>query len=117
MQHWLSDVENEEQVGIALLLEPTPKFYEQQGETNNKLGWGMLFRYMFAYKRYLGQVIMALGVGSLLQLIIPFLTQSIVDTGINQHNLQFIYIILIAQFMLFFGRTVVEFIRSAFYFL
>lgn len=112
LQHWLSDINDEQNVGVALLLEPTSKFYEQESEKNNKLGWGMLFQYLFAYKRYLLQVIMALGVGSLLQLIIPFLTQSIVDTGINQHNLQFIYIILIAQFMLYFGRTVVEFIRS-----
>ena len=112
LHHWLSDSEDEQQVGVALLLEPTHKFYEQETEKDNKLGWGMLFRYLFAYKKYLAQVAMALCVGSLLQLIIPFLTQSIVDTGINQHNLQFIYIILIAQFMLFFGRTIVEFIRS-----
>ncbi len=112
LQHWLSHNEEGENFGIALLLEPTPKFYEQEEEKNKQLGWGILFQYLFAYKRYLAQVIMALGVGSLLQLIIPFLTQSIVDTGINQHNLQFIYIILIAQFMLFFGRAMVEFIRS-----
>lgn len=55
---------------------------------------------------------MGLLVGSILQLIFPFLTQSIVDTGIQTHNLQFIYIILFAQFALFFGRTTVEFIRS-----
>jgi ATP-binding cassette subfamily B protein len=112
LNNWLSDVGNDANMGIALLLEPTPKFHEQEEEKNSKLGWRMLFQYFFAYKRYLLQVIMALCVGSLLQLIIPFLTQSIVDTGINQHNLQFIYIILIAQFLLFFGRTVVEFIRS-----
>jgi ATP-binding cassette, subfamily B, bacterial len=51
-------------------------------------------------------------IGSLLQLIFPFLTQSIIDVGINTHNLQFIYIILIAQCILFISRTIVEFIRS-----
>lgn len=112
LQHWLSDTEDGDAFGIALLLEPTPKFYDQGEDKNKKLGWGMLFKYLFAYKRYLAQIVMALGVGSLLQLIIPFLTQSIVDTGINQHNLQFIYLILIAQFMLFFGRAMVDFIRS-----
>ncbi len=112
LKHWLSDVENNENVGLALLMEPTPRFYEQEEEKNNKLGWTMLLQYLFAYKRYILQLIMALCVASLLQLIIPFLTQSIVDTGINQNNLQFIYIVLIAQFMLFFGRTIVEFIRS-----
>ncbi|GGI28663.1 ABC transporter transmembrane domain-containing protein [Pedobacter mendelii] len=58
------------------------------------------------------QLFVGLGVGSLLQLILPFLTQSIVDTGINTRNLNFIYIILIAQTMLFIGRMSVEFIRS-----
>ena len=112
LHSWLSDVNDGEEVGVVLLLEPSPQFYEQRNDGHHKLGWGMLFQYLFAYKRYLAQVILALGVGSLLQLILPFLTQSIVDTGINQHNLQFIYVILIAQFMLFFGRTAVDFIRS-----
>ncbi len=101
-----------EQAGIALLLEPTPDFYKQQSEKENKLGWGMLLGYFAQQKRYIVQLFVGLLLGSLLQLIFPFLTQSIVDTGINQHNLSFIYLILVAQFMLFFGRTVVEFIRS-----
>ena len=100
------------EAGIALLLEPTPDFYNQQNEKENKLGWGMLLGYFAQQKRYIVQLFVGLLLGSLLQLIFPFLTQSIVDTGINQHNLPFIYLILAAQFMLFFGRTVVEFIRS-----
>lgn len=101
-----------EQAGIALLLEPTPDFYKQPNEKENKLGWGMLLGYFAQQKRYIVQLFIGLLLGSLLQLIFPFLTQSIVETGINQHNLSFIYLILAAQFMLFFGRTVVEFIRS-----
>lgn len=101
-----------EPAGIALLLEPTPDFYNQQNDKENKLGWGMLLGYFIRQKRYIVQLFIGLLLGSLLQLIFPFLTQSIVDTGINQHNLSFIYLILAAQFMLFFGRTVVEFIRS-----
>jgi ATP-binding cassette, subfamily B, bacterial len=76
------------------------------------LGWGILLGYFAQQKRYIVQLFIGLLLGSLLQLIFPFLTQSIVDTGINQHNLPFIYLILAAQFMLFFGRTVVDFIRS-----
>ncbi|MFD2635138.1 ABC transporter transmembrane domain-containing protein [Pedobacter mendelii] len=67
---------------------------------------------MYSYKQLIMQLFVGLGVGSLLQLILPFLTQSIVDTGINTRNLNFIYIILIAQTMLFIGRMSVEFIRS-----
>ncbi len=101
-----------EGAGVALLLEPTPAFHNQPNEKETKLGWGMLLGYFAQQKKYIAQLFVGLLLGSLLQLIFPFLTQSIVDTGINQHNLPFIYLILAAQFMLFFGRTVVEFIRS-----
>lgn len=51
-------------------------------------------------------------VGSLLQLIFPFLTQSMVDNGIGNSNLNFITLILIAQLVLFATQLAVEFIRS-----
>ncbi|MBP6023627.1 MAG: peptidase domain-containing ABC transporter [Ferruginibacter sp.] len=112
LQHWASSNLDGEAYGVALLLEPTPDFHNQQSEKENKLGWGILLGYFAQQKRYIIQLFIGLLLGSLLQLIFPFLTQSIVDTGINQHNLPFIYLILAAQFMLFFGRTVVDFIRS-----
>lgn len=111
-QHWISSNIDGVPSGIALLLEPTPDFYNQESEKENKMGWKILLGYFSQQKRYIYQLFIGLLLGSLLQLIFPFLTQSIVDTGINQHNLPFIYLILAAQFMLFFGRTVVEFIRS-----
>jgi ATP-binding cassette, subfamily B, bacterial len=109
-QSWISN--KEEQKGIALLLEPTAAFYQQENEVDNKIGWGIITKYTFKYKAQILQLFLGLLLGSLLQLIFPFLTQSIVDTGINTHNLNFIQLILIAQFTLFFARTVVEFIRS-----
>ena len=109
-QSWLSDAT--QQKGIALLLEPTTAFYEQKNEKDKGIGWGLLLKYTFKYKAQIVQLFLGLLVGSLLQLIFPFLTQSIVDTGINTHNLNFIQLILIAQFVLFFARTIVEFIRS-----
>ncbi len=112
LDHWAGDIDDGERTGITLLLEPTPDFYKQEGEKMGKAGWGLLIGYFLQQKRYIIQLIFGLLLGSLLQLIFPFLTQSIVDTGINTNNLGFIYIVLIAQFMLFFGRTAVEFIRS-----
>jgi ATP-binding cassette, subfamily B, bacterial len=112
LEQWISTNENGEEKGIALFLTPTPKFYQQEDEKSGAIGWGLLSQYLLKYKSQIFQLFTGLLVGSLLQLIFPFLTQSIVDTGINTHNLQFIQIILIAQFTLFFGRTVVEFVRS-----
>lgn len=113
---WINAITENEQTGVVLLLEPTPKFYQPDNDifTDNSqgLGWGLLLGYLRQQKQFIVQLFIGLLIGSLLQLIFPFLTQSIVDTGINTGNLQFIYIVLIAQFMLFFGRTVVDFIRS-----
>lgn len=99
-------------IGMALLLEPTPDFHKQEEDKNKKLGWGILLAQLSTQKKYIFQLILGLLVGSLLQLIFPYLTQSIVDTGINTQNIDFIYIVLLAQFMLMFSRSVVEFIRS-----
>lgn len=101
--------------GIALLLETTPKFFSNDAleeEEENKLGFRMLSTYLFKYKSFIFQLIIGLVAGSLLQLIFPFLTQSIVDVGIQNQNIHFVYLVLIAQLFLFFSRTAIEYIRS-----
>ena len=116
-QHWLSTRDAENAKGVALLLEPSEVLYENTAEAGIEtapkgLGWRVMMRQLAAYKSYLLQVGLGLLLGSLLQLIFPFLTQSLVDTGINSRNLHFIQILLAAQLMLLFSQTVVEFIRS-----
>ena len=64
------------------------------------------------YQNLIGQLLLGLLLGSMIQLMLPFLTQSIVDFGINNQNLSFIYLILIAQLMLSFSSSAVEFIRG-----
>lgn len=115
LKHWIganSTVQTEE--GIALLLEPTASFYDQEFEEDEKqtYGFSILTRYMFKYKRFIIQLTIGLLAGSLLQFIFPFLTQSVVDVGIKNQDLQFVYLILAAQLFLFFGRTSIEVIRS-----
>ncbi len=112
LKHWISIHANGESKGIALLLTPRGAFYQQEDENDKGISWSLLIRYVFNYKAQIVQLCIGLLLGSLLQLIFPYLTQSIVDTGINTQNLPFIQIILLAQFMLFFGQTVVEFVRS-----
>ncbi|AWK03918.1 ABC transporter ATP-binding protein [Flavobacterium crocinum] len=100
--------------GIALLIEATPKFFESdfEKEDNKGLGFSLLSQYVLRYKSFLIQLTIGLLAGSLLQLIFPFLTQSIVDVGIQNQNIHFIYLILFAQLFLFAGRTGLELIRS-----
>lgn len=100
--------------GIALLLEPTAKFYQTEFESEDKksFGFSLLFKYIYPYKSFIIQLIIGLLAGSLLELIFPFLTQSIVDVGIQNRNIHFIYLILFAQLFLFVGKTGLELIRS-----
>lgn len=103
---------NENVPGVTLLLEPTPEFYKHNDSQVSSISWDFLFRYLYQYKRYFFQLVLGLIIASALQLIFPFLTQSIIDVGINSRNLQYIYLILIAQLFLFAGRTITEFIRG-----
>jgi ATP-binding cassette subfamily B protein len=109
---WLNSKTNGQTTGIALLLYTSPKFFDLDGETGNKLSLGILFKYVYPYKKLLFQLALGLLAGSILQLIFPFLTQAVVDIGIQNRDINFIYLILAAQIMLFAGRTSVDFIRS-----
>ncbi|MET3129147.1 ATP-binding cassette subfamily B protein [Arcicella rosea] len=111
-EYWATTQEDGLPIGVALLLEPTPAFYEQEDDKKQSLDFSYLLKYLWSYKKLLVQLAIGLLVGSGLQLVFPFLTQSIVDVGIQTRNLNFIYVMLAAQLMLFASRTVVEFIRS-----
>ena len=111
---WLSSRKNEENTGVALLLEPTPEFYttEDEGDEVNRKGFSFLYSYLRPYRGLVGQLLLGLLLGSMIQLMLPFLTQSVVDFGINNQNLGFIYLVLIAQLMLSFSSSAVDFIRG-----
>lgn len=114
LKHWIgNNATDQTEEGIALLLEPTPKFYNSDFDTEKQeFGFKFLSRYIFKYKQFLWQLVIGLIAASLLQLIFPFLTQSIVDVGIKNQDIHFIYLILFAQLALFVGRTAIEVIRS-----
>ena len=113
IKHWIGNNANEDtEEGIALLIEPTPKFYQSEFEEDEKFGFSFIFKYLFKYKKFLIQLIIGLLAGSLLQLVIPFLTQSIVDVGIKNQDINFVYLILIAQLFLFVGKAALEIVRS-----
>ena len=113
LDKWIGpDATVETEEGIALVVEPTAKFYSSTFEEEERYGFAFIFKYLFKYKRFLMQLIIGLLAGSLLQLIFPFLTQSVVDVGIKNQDLNFVYLILIAQLLLFVGRAALDIIRS-----
>ncbi len=113
-EHWVSTKTNGEEKGIALLLEPTEQFYAQNDTkavpTQRRVKF--LWSYLKKYKRFFTQLILGLLLGSLLQLVFPFLTQAIVDTGIGGKDVGFVWLVLLAEMMLLFSRTAIDFIRS-----
>uniref|UniRef100_UPI004049D835 peptidase domain-containing ABC transporter n=1 Tax=Fulvivirga sp. TaxID=1931237 RepID=UPI004049D835 len=109
---WISDSDNGDKTGVALLIETTPEFYSNEDEKINKASLSFLFKYLIPYRKFIVQLFLGMLLGSVLQLILPFLTQSIVDIGINNQDIDFITLILVAQLTLYFSRMAVEFIRS-----
>ncbi|KMQ68020.1 ABC transporter ATP-binding protein [Chryseobacterium sp. FH2] len=114
IQFWIGENANENtEEGIALILETTPSFFQTEfDDSESKASFSFLSKYLFKYKSLVIQLAIGLLAGSLLSLIFPFLTQSIVDVGIQNQDLNFIYLILGAQIMLFLGRMGIEVIRS-----
>ena len=112
-QHWIETGQGEDEKGIAMFLEPTQAFYDNtnEHETRTEKPFKFLFGYIKQYRKYFFQIILGLLVGSLLQLALPFLTQNIVDIGIKNKEIGFIWLILIGQLVITLSRTSVDFIR------
>lgn len=114
IKQWIGESANENTTeGVALFLETTPEFSESQfDKKENMASLRFLAHYLYEYKSLVGQLAIGLLAGSLLSLIFPFLTQSIVDVGIQNRDLNFIYVVLLAQIMLFLGKMGIEIVRS-----
>ena len=108
---WISTRKDGMEKGVAMLVEVTPQFYETEPITYEKLSLWYLLHYVRPYRKAMLQLVLGLLAGSVLQLVFPFLTQTIVDQGIGHRNLNFIQLVLAAQLMLVFSRTLIEVIR------
>ncbi len=102
--------------GIALLYEPTPRFHEinedKEDIADKKVSMKYFFKFLHPHRKLMLQMVFSLIAGSLLGLITPFLTQALIDEGVQKRNLKFVYLILIAQLMAFIGTASVGAIRN-----
>ena len=103
---------SDKEKGIALLLETTPEFRNNSFDATQTKTFSYLLQYLSPHKKLIVQLILGLLLGTVFQLIFPFLTQSLVDIGIDTQNLNFIYLVLAGQLMLFLGQTIVRFIQG-----
>lgn len=110
-RHWLSSIIQGKATGVALLLQPSNRFYEQEEDRSGKYSLCFLFSYVKQYHSYFEQIFLGTLFGCLLQLVMPFLTQSIVDVGIIHKDINFIWLVLMGQLMIVIGRAATDFIR------
>ena len=111
-RHWVSITEDGEEKGVAMFLEPTEEFYHKDipmRKENHSISF--LMKYFRQYQGQLLMIALTLILGSMVQLVLPFLTQQIVDTGIKNRDIDFIWLILAGQLMLVVSRTAVDFLR------
>jgi ATP-binding cassette subfamily B protein len=112
LKGWSRTVDEDRAIGLVLIVEPTPDFYQLEDEKIDKSSFSYLFTYFKSQKKYIRQLFLGLLLGSLFQLIFPLLTQAMVDVGINNQDIGFVTLILVAQLILFISQTSVEFFRS-----
>lgn len=102
----------QDKTGFVLLLEPNVNFFALDEDKTKAKGFGFLWPYLRPYKNLIGQLLIGLLVGTTIQFIMPFLMQSVVDIGVNNQDIPFIYLILIAQIVLFLSQTMVSIFRE-----
>ncbi len=100
--------------GIVLLLETTPEFFahDEVMPAQRQQGLFHLLQYLRPFRGLLWQLVAGLLIVSVFQFIFPFLTQAIVDKGIDNQDLGFVTLILVAQLALFLGQMTANFIQS-----
>lgn len=98
--------------GVALFFEPTVDFQSETSSEERKVSLFFLWKYLVKYKQLLLQLCFNVLAVTAIQLAFPFLTQALVDHGIQNQNFNFVFLVLAAQLMLFLSRTSLEVIRS-----
>ncbi|MCQ2238868.1 MAG: peptidase domain-containing ABC transporter [Bacteroidaceae bacterium] len=111
IKYWLGGASSSR--GIALILEPTQKFYtHKEKQSSEKRSVLFLIDKFLYFKKEFVWIILSTALASCLQLVLPFLTQILVDKGITLHDFDIIYLILLGQLFLTMGKTVADFIRN-----
>ena len=115
-KNWICSRSENKDKGIVMYIKPTSKIYNalnnmEMRNKEDKKSFGFLLAYLKQYHKYFVQITLGMLLGCILQLLMPFLTQSIVDLGIKHKDIGFIWMILLGELMIVFGRTSVDFIR------
>jgi len=112
-KHWIETCQDNSDMGVAMFLQPTLSFYEKNNTytATREKSFKFLMGYIKLYKKYFVQIFLGMLVGCLMQLVLPFLTQNIVDIGIKNKDIHVVWLILIGQIVITVSKTSVDFIR------
>src|SRR5699024_7189151 len=105
---WLSGRDS----GIALFLEPTTDFFKKELPEKKKISFKYLFPYLKNYKKQFFYMFALFFIGSCLTLVFPFLTQALIDKGVDNKDMNLIILILLAQLGVFLGTITIEIFRN-----
>lgn len=113
VEGWIYE-QSDEKKGITLMLKPSKTFNQEKNELVNNRKFSLI--YFWNYIRLYSRSIMSVLVGMLfiliIQMIFPFLTQSLVDVGVGENNLNFIFLVLGAQLLLSLSILFIEIFQS-----
>jgi len=111
-RHWISSTNKTHEKGFLMMIDPSEDFGQiKESSIHENRSFKFLWKYLVQYKKHFLQIILGLLLGCILQLVMPFLTQWIVDFGVYYKDIKFIWLILLGEFMIVVGRTATDFIR------
>lgn len=116
-KHWIPQNVDDACGGIAMFFQKDSNVKANPHETLDKdkndsiHSFSFILKYLTRYRKSLSIILASLLTACILQLILPFLTQAIVDIGINRKQVSIIWLILLGEFMIVIGRTATDFIR------
>lgn len=110
---WINDKVDGKDKGTFLILVPTLEFYHpDDDEQGKKYKLSNFFSYIRPFKKMFIQVILGMIISMAFSFILPFLTQSTVDVGIMNNNMNFIYLILTAQLIIALSELVISYLQG-----
>ncbi len=98
--------------GICFMVEPTQEFFNQAVDISEKNDLKYLFRNFKPHTKSFLKLGLCLIIGSIMTMILPFLTQSLIDDGVTSRSISLVTLIICAQLAVFAGSLFIEVIRN-----
>ena len=111
-KRWVKKAEKDK--GVLMAIEPRAEFYERQGEekTERKKTFENFLGYFKPYKKSFINLFSVMLLVTVLQGFLPFISKAVIDVGIQTHDVDFIYIVLIANIAIYVSIMLSNMVRD-----